>query len=119
MGDFDHSQFVHADGNKRPNPVAFCRLGDGTLLCQGLHFASAEILVFAALLILHFDVQPVSGKWNRPTADKAAMWATMPAPDVDVDFEFRPRDDRKLNVTFSGSNKGMRIAAENLATDEK
>ncbi|KAK3687885.1 hypothetical protein B0T22DRAFT_439466 [Podospora appendiculata] len=57
---FDHRRFIHREGEPRPNPAAFRGFGGGTTLCPGRHFATAEILVWTAMLLLRFDLVPAA-----------------------------------------------------------
>ena len=109
---FNHERF--APGAKRVNPVAFRGFGGGTTLCPGRHFASTEILMFSALLVLRFDLCPVGGKWTAPTTAKSSVVNAMPVPDSDIEVEMRPRNDNAWSVSFSGYDKGMEIAAEDM-----
>lgn len=112
VGEFNHERF--APGSKRVNPVAFRGFGGGTTLCPGRHFASTEILMFSALLVLRFNLHPVNGKWTAPTTANSPMVNAMPVPDSDINVEMRPRNDKAWKVSFSGYEKGMEIAAEDI-----
>ena len=74
---------------------AFRTFGGGTTLCPGRHFVTTELLAFAAMLLLRFEVLPTSGKWVIPTSLNADMVTSMPPPDNDVDVEIRKRADDK------------------------
>lgn len=113
--EFMHRRFLPDTSAKRINPVAFRGFGGGTTLCPGRHFASTEMLMFAALLVLRFDLHPVGGKWITPTTTKSPMINALPVPDWDVQAELRPRDDASpWSVSFSGYDRGMEIAAEDI-----
>ncbi|KAH9908578.1 cytochrome P450 [Xylariomycetidae sp. FL2044] len=112
---FDHTRFVPTPGRKKPNRAAFRAFGGGHVLCPGRHFASTEIMAFAALLVLQFDVTPAAGRWVEPTCNNTPATAAFPIPDHDVHIELRPRDpvkNREWRVTFSGSDKSMGIVSE-------
>lgn len=114
VDEFFHRRFMREPGVKRINPVAFRAFGGGTTLCPGRHFATTEILMFTALLILRFDVHPVRGKWIQPTTAKSPMVNAMPFPDFDINVELRPRDSRDWKVSFSSYGKDMEISAEDI-----
>ncbi|KAF3003989.1 hypothetical protein E8E14_007603 [Neopestalotiopsis sp. 37M] len=114
VDEFNHRRFMRESGVKRVNPVAFRAFGGGSTLCPGRHFASTEMLMFAALLALRFDLHPVEGKWTQPSTVKSPMIHAMPVPDWDIDVELRPRGTRDWKVTFSGSDKAMEISAEDI-----
>ncbi|KAG8165573.1 hypothetical protein KVR01_004125 [Diaporthe batatas] len=109
---FNHERFV--PGGKRVNPVAFRGFGGGTTLCPGRHFASTEILMFSALLVLRFDLKPADGKWIKPTTANSSLVNAMPVPDSDINIQLRPRSENTWRVSFSGYDKGMEIAAEDV-----
>ncbi|KAI1868481.1 uncharacterized protein JN550_006397 [Neoarthrinium moseri] len=118
-GEFDHMRFARkpGTGQKRPNRVAFRAFGGGHILCPGRHFASTEIMAFAALVVLQFDMVPVQGKWVEPTCENSPAQAGFPIPDEDIKIELRPRDrSKKWNIIFSGSDKAMDIVSEDSPT---
>ncbi|GAP82390.1 putative cytochrome p450 oxidoreductase [Rosellinia necatrix] len=113
---FQHIRFVQAPGRRRPNPVAFRAFGGGHTLCPGRHFSSMEILAFAALMVLQFDIVPVAGKWVEPTWKKTPVVASFQKPDEDIPVELRPRhSDCSWHITFEGSSdQRMRIVSEDM-----
>ncbi|KAI0400028.1 cytochrome P450 [Xylaria palmicola] len=114
VNEFDAQRFVRSSKRQRPNPVAFRGFGGGTVLCPGRHFASTEILAFTALMIMRFDIQPLGGEWKYPGTEKAPPSASVAPPDVDFDVEMVRRDQLEWQVSFSGSDKAMEIAAEDI-----
>ncbi|KAI1128143.1 cytochrome P450 [Nemania abortiva] len=112
---FMHKRFIRKPGEKGVNPIAFRVFGGGTTLCPGRHFATTEILMFSALLVLRFDIEPKEGKWTAPSTAKSPVVPAMPIPDWDFPVELRPRDDGKpWKVSFSGYDRGMEIVAEDI-----
>lgn len=115
VGEFDHMRFAHkpTTGRKKPNRVAFRAFGGGHILCPGRHFASNEIMVFAALMVLRFDITPTKGMWVEPACDNTPAQSGFPIPDVDIEVELYPRYvSKKWNITFSGSDRAMDIVEE-------
>ncbi|KAF2115747.1 cytochrome P450 [Lophiotrema nucula] len=112
--EFNHRRFLPKE--RRHNPVSFRGFGGGTTLCPGRHFASTEILTFAAMLILRFDVTPVGGNWVNLTTNKADMWEATPMPDSDIEVKITPRDQKgkfsKWRILVTDSDKAMPLAAE-------
>lgn len=121
-GEFDHLRFSPkpgAAGHKKVNRVAFRAFGGGHILCPGRHFASNEILAFAALVVLQFDLVPVRGKWVEPTFENSHPQSGFPVPDEDIQVEPHPRDpSRKWVVTFSGADQALGIVSEDTMADE-
>ncbi|KAH9905136.1 cytochrome P450 [Xylariomycetidae sp. FL2044] len=102
---FYHKRFIKHDGAKRHHPAALRGFGSGAHLCPGRHFASAEILAFATMLILRFDASPVGGDWHQIPVENSSPAAALDQPDYDLEVELRPRGDVKeqlWRVNFSG-----------------
>jgi cytochrome P450 len=116
-GVFDHMRFARK--SKKPNRVAFRAFGGGHVLCPGRHFASTEIMMFAAMLVLQFDVVPVAGRWIEPKCENAPAQAAFPVPDEDIEIELRPREvGKRWDVKFEGSDKAMDIVSEDRPTGD-
>ena len=114
VGIFNHRRFLRTPGakEKRTNPAAFRSFGGGTVLCPGRHFVTTEVLSFAALLLLRFDIEPARGdKWVMPRKS-APMTTAMPVPRDVVQVRITPRDDQNCHVCFSESNRGFDLVAE-------
>ncbi|KAG8158124.1 hypothetical protein KVR01_011885 [Diaporthe batatas] len=109
---FNHKRFVRAPGSKRHNPVAFRGFGGGTTLCPGRHFATCEILAFAALTVLQLEIMPVRGKWTRPSTEKTSMAGAIPTPDHDVKITVRPIGSQSWTAVLSDSDKPIPISVE-------
>ncbi|KAK0671587.1 putative 25-hydroxycholesterol 7-alpha-hydroxylase [Cercophora samala] len=112
---FNARRFIRNAGEPRPNPIAFRGFGGGTTLCPGRHFATTEILLFTAILLLRFDVLPAGGEeWVMPTTEKSSQAEAMEQPDYDIDIELRPRAgaDRKWGVSFEGTGEAALVAED-------
>lgn len=130
---FDHRRFLPVDAGVAKDPnhskkkglnkaiprTAYRPFGGGHVLCPGRHFATTEILAFATLLILRFDIVPVAGQgWKAPTIENSPMVAALPVPDDPIRVEIRPREaGRKWRVKLVGSDQAVGIAAEDMETD--
>ena len=115
VGNFNHKRFIRTNA-KRLNPFGFRGFGGGSTLCPGRHFASTEIIAFAALMVLRFDFEPHSGTWVRPTTKNAGMQATVPPPDTDFDVKIVQRNDmlsgKQWHVVLTGSDEVVPLVAE-------
>lgn len=121
---FDHLRFVDVNtksGFRKINHTAFRAFGGGHTMCPGRHLSSTQIMAFAALMVLRFDIRPVDSvngivKWEEPTWKNTPAVATFPVPDVAFKVSVRPRDAKKWMVRFesegSDEEPGMVIAAE-------
>lgn len=117
VGRFNHKRFLREPGSKgrRHDPVAFRAFGGGSTLCPGRHFAATEILAFASLIILSFNIRPMDGCWTAPTTKHSNLGTAVDQPDHDIDVEVSPRSSKPWVVTISGATNEMRIVAEDIA----
>lgn len=117
---FDHKRFLKSTkgSGKRVSAAAFRGFGGGAVLCPGRHFVSTEILAFAAILLVRFDVRPVGGKWNEPRKD-FLMNTAFPMPRDQVHVELVPRAKGKWNAIFSDNRKGINMTKEDIDIDDQ
>lgn len=112
FNEFHYKRFVkEPTKTKNHNPVAFRAFGGGATLCPGRHFASTEILAFASVILLRFDVKPVDG-WG--VMEYKETNAAFRLPKEDVRVELVPRDNKKWNVFFSEPGKAMEVSHEDI-----
>ncbi|OJD11351.1 hypothetical protein AJ78_07864 [Emergomyces pasteurianus Ep9510] len=108
VNSFDHRRFVSQPGEKRKSPAAFRPFGGGTVFCPGRHFATADVLSFVALLLLRFDLEPITknGKWVKPRKEMT-MTASMPTPKDGTQVKLVPRGKQqgRVNITTSGKTQ--------------
>lgn len=82
---FDSARFSSITKEKdppaeRPRATSYMSFGASPNMCPGRHFAAGEILAFAAMLILRYDVTPVAGKWWTPKLNAWAVAASVTPP---------------------------------------
>ncbi|KAH8799369.1 cytochrome P450 [Xylogone sp. PMI_703] len=77
-----------ADYSRKRHPSSFRPFGGGASLCPGRHFALQEGLVFAATLVIAFEIEGDGGNWNLPPMDAAI-------PSLGG---FKPAFDPKVNI---------------------
>ncbi|KAI1842896.1 hypothetical protein JX266_010914 [Neoarthrinium moseri] len=114
--DFYHKRFLKKPKTKH-NPVAFRAFGGGSTLCPGRHFATTEILAFASIILLRFDIKPVKGPWDTKLYKETN--AAFRIPNHDIDVELFLRDCRKWHIIFSEPGKPMEISTEDLPSTSK
>ncbi|KAI0843827.1 cytochrome P450 [Daldinia vernicosa] len=113
VGHFNHRRFIPGSGaagketesNKRKayDKAAFLAFGGGHTLCPGRHFSTMEILAFAAMMVLRFDVEPAIGdRWVEPTWKRTPMVASLQIPDEDIEVKVRARDNDERRWRFIG-----------------
>lgn len=89
---FKPERFFKKDGSPLSVPSnSFLSWGAAPHLCPARQFASTEILVMAAMLILRVDMEPVKGHWQRP-GPKFGEISTILPPNEEVEVEIIPRD---------------------------
>lgn len=73
-GVFDERRFMN-NGEKKDSRRAggFLTFGLSPTICPGRHFASSEILLLVAMVILRYDIVPVGGAWKEPKKDTSSM----------------------------------------------
>jgi cytochrome P450 len=77
--------------DQRQHSGAFRAFGGGTTLCPGRHFASIEIISLVAMLVMRYDMSPVSGEWRMPPQNASNLAAAIMCPGRDVDVDITPR----------------------------
>ncbi|KAI0594168.1 cytochrome P450 [Biscogniauxia sp. FL1348] len=116
---FNHRRFVPGSGEARGeagarkgkgyDKAAFRAFGGGHTLCPGRHFSTIEILAFAAMMVLRFDMEPATGdKWIEPTCEKTPLVASLQIPDEDIEVVVKARDNDKRRWRFIGPGGGAR-----------
>ncbi|CEJ57042.1 hypothetical protein PMG11_05750 [Penicillium brasilianum] len=75
---FDERRFMNS-GEKKDSrrPGGFLTFGLSPTICPGRHFASSEILLLVAMVILRYDIVPVGGVWKEPSKDTSSMVSIM------------------------------------------
>ena len=71
---FDERRFM-STGDKQDGrrTGGFMTFGVSPTVCPGRHFASSEILLLVAMVMLRYDLEPVGGVWKEPPKVKTSM----------------------------------------------
>ena len=88
-GKTDFRRFVR-DQHPKPQANAFGSFGAAPHLRPGRHFATTQILAMAALLVMRYDIAPVSGKWESLKQNQKGF-AAVPPPLGDIDILVQER----------------------------
>jgi hypothetical protein len=111
---FDHRRFV----NSKKSQAGLRAFGGGTTLCPGRHFATTEVLAFAAVMVMQYDVKPKAGQWLQPSHNKVEFWEATPSPDKDYEVVICSRDthkpEEKWAFVLSDLDKPIRLSEEDL-----
>lgn len=67
-------------GEMRQKGTGFMSFGTSPHICAGRHFATGEILALMTMLILQFDICPVTGGWIEPPTNVKAVAASLSPP---------------------------------------
>lgn len=122
---FDPQRFQGSIGSAgsdtRPREAWLRTFGGGQAVCPGRHFATNEILAFAALFVGRFDLRPLGtsgGAWKTPTTAGTTFVSAIMGPDTDVMVEISGRKDaEKASWRICESNAyGTAGEAEEAAT---
>ncbi|KAK1830673.1 cytochrome P450 [Podospora conica] len=92
VGEFNPRRFLAEEKGNRPSDICFRAFGGGKTLCPGRHFATNEVLAIVALFISRFEMKPVAGGWDLPTAANTNAAAVIMEPDNDIEVEITPRE---------------------------
>lgn len=126
VSSFNHRRFLTATSkdsansnqlNKAIPKSSYRPFGGGVFLCPGRHFATTEILAFAALVIARFDITPTAtqGWKTAPTIENSSMVAAFPTPDDYIGVKIQPREvGRKWRVELVGSDRAVGISVEDI-----
>lgn len=93
---FDNTRFLNSKiltkEQRARRTAAFRPFGGGNTLCPGRHFASYEVLTFAASILLGFDMNPTADAFVVPKMDRSKLPLTSlkPAGDIEVRLTRRP-----------------------------
>lgn len=111
---FDHMRFA----DQHPNQAGFRAFGGGTTLCPGRHFATTEILAFAASMIVRFDVRPKGGRWVEAVGERVEFWEATKSPGKDFEVEIRGFESEenggRWTFVLSDSEESIGLGAEDL-----
>lgn len=103
-GAFDHRRFLElqvpgakSSTSRRYGPSTLRAFGGGPLLCPGRHFAIGEILAFAAMMVLRFEISPVHGRrWEDLRVEESyglGIAKVFLLPENDLEVQVIPRRD--------------------------
>lgn len=109
---FDPYRFnpVKAEGKTKISSSSFRAWGVPPHMCPARQFASTEILIIAALLILRTDLCPVGGTWKRDLQVKAMEISTLPRPKRDIRLVVRERDEGRGRWRLGKGKGKMRVS---------
>jgi hypothetical protein len=115
VADFNPRRFLASERQNRPKDVCFRAFGGGKTLCPGRHFATNEILAVVAVFVSRFNMEPVTGSWQLPTALNTNAAAVVMEPDHDIDVEISVREgfeDVQWAVKLDGTDKLFALVTE-------
>ncbi len=78
---------------ERPRATSYMAFGVASSMCPGRHFAAGEVLALAAMLILRYDMTPVSREWWTPKLNAWAIAASVTPPVESYPVKFSARKE--------------------------
>jgi cytochrome P450 len=92
VDEFNPRRFIELTRSKELHPAAFRAFGGGSTLCPGRHFATNEILVFVAMILLRFDIKQAAGKELKvPRKQDDVLPVHILEPEDAVEVNIEPR----------------------------
>ncbi|KAI1123775.1 cytochrome P450 [Nemania abortiva] len=124
---FKHDRFLSISNStglqrEKVSPAAFRSFGGGTTLCPGRHFATTQIMVWISMLVMRFDIEPVSGQWKKPTTDKSNVANVIMRPDHDIEVRFTSRchyNNGIWEIRVANAEAMPSVTVEDLVGDQK
>ncbi|KAK5632008.1 hypothetical protein RRF57_007722 [Xylaria bambusicola] len=96
---FDPARFVKSSAYKARSS-AFRAFGGGNALCPGRHFAVNEIISILVIMVLRYDIEPVTQAWKIPSTRKHIATSILtPLEDIHVRISQR-KEIKELNLNF-------------------
>lgn len=118
---FNHRRFLEtkAESGVGVSPAAYRSFGGGTTLCPGRHFAITQVLAWASILAMRFDLKPASGSdyWAAPTTQKSNLANVIMRPDQDVQVQLAAREgyqEGNWNVKVPGEEFLVNVTVEDI-----
>ncbi|KAK4189459.1 cytochrome P450 [Podospora australis] len=126
VDEFDPRRFLPSSSDNKNRPrkdTCYRPFGGGKTLCPGRHFATNEVLAAVSLAVARFDMKPVKGKWELPSAHNTSAATVIMEPDFDLDVEVATRkgfeDVTKWDVTLKKSDAFFALVTEDQEFSEK
>ena len=109
--EFDPYRFMPKEGTRRGVSTShFLSWGAPPTLCPGRQFASTEILIALALLVVRSDLQPSRGSWTERPPLNYGEHAAVEGPRHDLDFDIKVRDQYLGSWSVSINESSSRIS---------
>ncbi|KAF2470376.1 cytochrome P450 [Lindgomyces ingoldianus] len=107
--EFDPDRFLRGSGFGAGVPASSHRtFGGGSSLCPGRHIFMKEVMVLLIIMVLRYDVRPVSGKWED-IEGRAHISASILAPTKDVEvmvYERKGGEEARWKFFWAGTELG-------------
>lgn len=93
VNDFNSRRFMKSQA-RTVKPGSLRSFGGGITLCPGRHFATMKIVSVVAMMIVRFDITPLSSKgWVDPHCVGGKVVTGIPAPASDIKAVVSARND--------------------------
>lgn len=109
--EFNPYRFVPKKGQEREvSTNGFVAWGAAPYLCPARQFAATEILVMAALMAVRYDLQPLSGVWEKSPGLNFEDLSTLSNPKKDVKMNISVREEWAGEWTLKMGESKSRIS---------
>lgn len=98
-GEFDPRRFVpkesgaKREGGALSSASGFIAFGFAPYTCPARQFATTELLILVALMVVRADLSPVSEKWSMNAPVNTLELSTVPSPKTDVEVHVQAREE--------------------------
>ena len=109
---FDPYRFYSQDGKPKQKavPNTFLAWGTAPHLCPARQFASTEVMILVALLILKVDLIPVGGSWDKNPGLSTAEMTTLIGPAKDVTLKVLAKSTGNERWTLEMGESRTRVS---------
>lgn len=112
-GEFNPYRFVPGKSRESIHGSGFLAWGSPPHLCPARQFASSEVLILAALLVMRFDLMPTTEVWEKNPSQRIGEIVTLLSPKKDVMMKVAVRENwrGKWSVKIEESRSRVPLAS--------
>lgn len=90
--EFSPSRFItNAQAKEHKRATGFMSFGASPNICPGRHFATGEIMALVGMMVLRYNITPLSGSWDSPKLNPRALAASVTPPIGEFRVSISPR----------------------------
>ncbi|TGJ76819.1 hypothetical protein E0Z10_g10822 [Xylaria hypoxylon] len=94
-GEFNPHRFIKREGGQPSSASGFIAFGFAPYTCPARNFATTELLILVALMVVRADISLVRGKWSSYMGApvNTSELSTVPSPKTDVEVHVQVREE--------------------------